>query len=168
LTKKKGLLLLDVDGPLNPYSGTNKPREQAGYRKYKILPPGWDQYLNAWLNFGHGAKLLALAEAADLELVWATTWEHAANDFIRGKVGLPILPVIEFKGSLEWKFPAVLDYAGDQPLAWFDDDFYLFPEPMAKFVGARGETPTLLHTVSPRTGLVDDDFDAVRTWAASL
>lgn len=168
MTKKKGLLLLDVDGPLNAYSGTNKPRERAGYRKYKILAPGWDQYLNVWLHPEHGPKLLALAEETSLELVWATTWEHGANDLIRGKVGLPILPVIEFKGSLEWKFPAVLDYAGDQPLAWFDDDFHLFNEAREDFLEARGDLPTLLHTVSPRTGLVDEDFDAVRTWAASL
>jgi hypothetical protein len=82
------------------------------------------------------------------------------------------LPVIHFNGhpgvKMHWKFSSVLEYAGDRPLAWFDDDFRLYQEAREYFVDARAGIPTLLHDVSPTTGLVDADYDAVRTWAALL
>lgn len=166
----KGKIYLDVDGPLNPYGGTNKPRLRAGYRKYRISPDSWDDSrpLPVWLRREHGAELLALAEAIDFELVWATTWEHEANVWIAGKIGLPKLPVVQFKGSITWKFTDVLKDAGDLPLIWFDDDFALFPGELADFITERGDRPTLLHTVSPRFGLTDEDFTIARNWATAL
>lgn len=167
MSATKGLLLLDVDGPLNPYAGTNKPRLRAGYRKYRITPDDWDGYgdtLSVWLRREHGQQLLDLAETTDLELVWATTWEDQANVWIAGKVGLPQLPVIHFRNATTWKFGAVLDYAAGRPLAWFDDDFHLFPNEMAEFMTARTGVPTLLHHVSPRDGLVDEDFAVIVDW----
>lgn len=164
---KKGLLLLDIDGPLNPYLGTNKPRLRAGYRKYRITPDDHYEPLSVWLKRDHGERLLALAEETGLELVWATMWQDQANVWISGKIGLPQLPVIHFPSIQTWKFGPVLKYAAGRPLAWFDDDFALFPNEMADFVEARTGAPTLLHHVSPRDGLVDDDFEAITDWAAT-
>ena len=166
---KIGFLLIDVDGPLNPYGGTNKPRETAGYRKHRMSPLLWSgPPLNVWLRAQHGPEILQLAEETKLQPVWATTWEDEANTMIGPRIGLPKLPVIHFPGSLEWKFPGVLEAAGEHPLVWWDDDFYLFNEAREDFEKARGDLPTLLHTVSPRFGLTTEDFDAVRKWTTTL
>ena len=99
-----GLLLLDVDGPLNPYAAKST-RRPDGYVTYRRTPSGgWHTGRNArrfkglrvWLNPEHGAQLLALAEETGLELAWATTWQHEANDRIGPVLGLPALPVVEF------------------------------------------------------------------------
>lgn len=156
------LLLLDVDGPLNPFRAT-KPE---GYTAHKLMTSG--QTFNVWLNHDHGRMLSDFADEHGVELVWCTTWEHDAN-CISLLIGLPVLPVIEFGfTATEWKFNAVLKYAGDRPLAWLDDDFLLFRAEREWFVQQRGTVPTLLHLVSPSVGLTVDDLAAVGTWAAAL
>lgn len=83
------LLLLDVDGPLNP--AARKPhRRPAGYETYRLLTPRWGaaerrrltgwglankspKPLQVWLNPDHGPELTALP----FDLVWATTWKNA-------------------------------------------------------------------------------------------
>src|SRR5690606_41282074 len=45
-----------------------------------------------WLNPRHGAALLALPYRP----VWATTWEHDANEVLAPLLGLPELPVVEW------------------------------------------------------------------------
>src|SRR5690349_9172578 len=79
-------LLLDVDGPLNPY-------------RAKMIPPGYalhdihegEKTWTLLLSQQHGVELNALATS--YELVWATTWEHGANRLIAPRLGLPDLPV---------------------------------------------------------------------------
>jgi hypothetical protein len=153
------LLLLDVDGPLNPYRGTD--RRQAGYTKYRL--DGFE----VWLNAAHGPMLTAFADRYDVELVWATTWEHNANDMIGCRIGLPKLPVIEwgFKAH-HWKFDAVLEFAAGRPLAWLDDDFGRFRQEREWFDQQRAGVPTLLHHVDPAVGITADDLVAVGAWFA--
>lgn len=151
-----GILLLDVDGPLYPYDATDEARLRDGFRPYPE---------DVWLNPRHGPRLLELAAKTGWELAWCTTWEDAANTWIGPPLGLPVLPVIRFRSVREWKFAAVAEYAAGRPLAWFDDDFHLFPEALATFEKSRADTPTLLHHVSPATGLRDHDFAAVQEWA---
>lgn len=175
-----GLLLLDVDGPLNPYAA-NKNRRPPGYQTYRRTATGWhtgrDAYrfkgLRVWLHPGHGAELLALAAETSLELVWATTWQHEANDRIGPAIGLPRLPVIEFSGhdpatgwDKAWKWPAVAAYAAGRPLAWLDDEH---DHPGAEEFG-RGRTgaATLLVHVDPRQGLGSTHLARVRHWASTL
>lgn len=166
----KPLLLLDVDGPLNPCDGTNKPRRRAGYRKHHLRPDGLKgRDLTVWLNPAHGPALLDLAAATGLELVWATTWNDEANRLIAPRIGLPHLPVIHVNYDAPgWKYLPVDAYAADRPLAWIDDDFALRPADRARFTAARASLPTLLHHVSPVTGITDADLDTIRTWAQSL
>ncbi|GAA3369335.1 hypothetical protein GCM10020367_11640 [Streptomyces sannanensis] len=75
------LLLIDIDGPLNPYGGQPERRPE-GYTTHRMCPSGWThgKPLRVWLNHGHGEELLALAE--QYELVWATTWKGEANVWI--------------------------------------------------------------------------------------
>ncbi len=107
-TALKPLLLLDVDGPLNPYAA--KPHlRPAGYGTHRIpmdngrpigLPTDLVTHaqrrrtLRVWLNPTHGSMLLALTDV--VELHWATSWEHHANTVIAPLIGLPTLPVLTF------------------------------------------------------------------------
>src|ERR1044072_6816824 len=72
------LLLLDVDGPLNPYAASRRWLDGSDYRKRDITVTDGRTF-PVWLDKSHGPLLLDLAETAGLELVWCTTWEHMAN-----------------------------------------------------------------------------------------
>jgi len=173
---KVGFWLLDVDGPLNPYGGTNKPRERAGYRPYKI--PVYDGFLGdntfkVWLHPEHGPKISEVAQEAHLEPVWATTWEHLANSRIAPKIGLvKSLPVIEFNTTIRtplWKIPGVLGQLPQEvPLIWSDDDFRMYPDAVDYLLENRRSGLTVLHTVSPKTGFTAEDFEYVREWGTQL
>ncbi|MFI5593469.1 HAD domain-containing protein [Amycolatopsis sp. NPDC051758] len=188
----KGLLLLDVDGPLNPYAAKPNLRP-PGYETFRRASGGgWfggrdarrHKGLRVWLHPGHGALLRALAEDAELQLVWATTWLEEANTLIGPAIGLPDLPVIHYPpADLErdgdghrwrtggaWKWPTVAAYAAGRPLAWLDDDHAdpRFAEARAAFEHERRSSPTLLCHVDPSTGLQTGHLDEIRTWAAAL
>lgn len=168
----RALGLLDVDGPLNPTDG--KPtRRPHGYTTHRLRPVGFEHAKNplrVWLAPEHGPMLRRWAERLDVELVWATTWEHDANRMIGPVIGLPELPVIEFgqhPGTIEgWKYPAVAAYAAGRPLLWFDDDFRArrLQEAQAAFLEARKGVPTLLHHVDPRIGLNVLDLNVAERW----
>lgn len=156
----RALVLLDVDGPLNPFAA--KPdAKPTGFVEHKFRLDGWSRRrpLRMWLNPTHGPALLRAAGAA--ELVWATTWEHKANTMIGPAVRLPVLPVIEF-GTDTWKFDAVARYAAGRPLVWLDDDFDMFPAERDAFVAGRDGVPTSLVNVDPKVGITDVELTAVR------
>jgi len=180
--RAKPLLLLDVDGPLNPYEA--KPhRRPAGYDTYRLVtvwtpdqPPvqRWgvagEHGMRVWLSAAHGPMLLAIADV--FELVWATAWGDLANTLIAPAIGLPTdLPVVPLPQYVErtpgriWKRDAVEQYANGRPFAWFDDDF----EPGDLLWAAQrtaGGAPTLLHGVRPSVGITQLDVDAVAAWAS--
>ncbi|MFD7032807.1 HAD domain-containing protein [Streptomyces sp. NPDC059917] len=169
---KKPLLLIDVDGPLNPYAAQPQRRPE-GYTTHRMRPTGWSltesaKPLRVWLHPGHGARLRALAGA--YELVWATTWKDEANDWIGPPLGLPRLPFIDWpqmhgrapRGTF-WKTQYVLEYAAGRPFAWIDDDI----TPMDReYVDQRHPTHSLLLRIDERIGLVQEDFDLLADWAA--
>ncbi|MFD7654515.1 hypothetical protein ACFV4N_11110 [Actinosynnema sp. NPDC059797] len=185
----RGILLLDVDGPLNPYAA-RRERRPEGYQTFRLTAKGaWltgrdarkRKGLRVWLHPGHGALLRDLAADTGLDLVWATTWQGEANRLVAPSIGVPELPVVEFgardldpeRGWLpggSWKWSAVAEFAGDRPLAWFDDELDEVAHRAARdrFLRARGDAPTLLCHVDPRRGLGADHVAAVRAWAAAL
>jgi hypothetical protein len=150
------LVLLDVDGPLNPFAA-KADAKPAGFREHGFRLSGWRKPLRMWLNPDHGPALLAAAGPA--ELVWATTWEHQANTMIGPAIGLPPLPVIEFRGAA-WKYEAVARFAGERPLVWLDDDFDTAGS--AAFRAGRGTVPTELVRVDPKVGITGAELTAVR------
>jgi hypothetical protein len=79
------LLLLDVDGVLNPYAAPACP---PGYTEHDLFP-GEDPVR---VCAGHGPWLRELA--ARFELVWATAWCDEANRLLAPLLRIPELPVI--------------------------------------------------------------------------
>lgn len=175
----KPLLLLDVDGPLNPYAAppTQRPK---GYQTFRLHESSfrdaqgrlWTKGgIRVWLNPDHGPMLLALTELVDL--VWATAWEKLANTLVGPVLGLPELPVIEFPRRESYPFGQIFKrgdveaYVGDRPFAWFDDDFQA-----ADYQWAAGRTesgrPTFLRWIDPLVGLTLCDTDLIADWAGAL
>ncbi|GGY15819.1 HAD domain-containing protein [Streptomyces xanthochromogenes] len=177
MTAPLPLLFLDVDGPLNPYAA--KPhRRPVGYRTHRLRPEGWIAQhptslrayvkpLRVWLNPAHGPALLALADR--FELVWATTWEADANEWIGPLLGLPQLPVVTWPTLREtspdgtfWKTPCLVKYAAGRPFAWVDDDIGPADH---RFVAAHHSATALLRRTDPRLGLLETDFTALAAFA---
>lgn len=169
------LLLIDVDGPLNPYAAPPHRRPE-GYETHRMRPSGWEQPwqkpLRVWLNPTHGATLRSLP----FDLIWCTTWAHEANEWIAPHIGLPSLPVIEWPNGAQaprhacpdetfWKTEHVVKWAAGRPFAWIDDDFN---DTDRDYVAQHHDGPALLHWVNPRKGLLDPDFKTLTAWAASL
>ncbi|GGO93944.1 HAD domain-containing protein [Wenjunlia tyrosinilytica] len=162
------LLLLDVDGVLNPFAAPPERRPE-GYATHRMRPNGWDapglKPLRVWLNPAHGPLLLALP----YELVWATTWMDEANRWISPQLGLPELPFIAWpemfavdENGVHWKTRHLVEYAAGRPFAWVDDEL---GDPDRAWVAGHHGGEALLHRVDPRIGLTDADFEALDTWA---
>ena len=161
----KPLLLLDVDGPLNPYGARSRP---LGYTTHRVIPEGWrNGELRLWLNPRHGQMLREVSRYVDL--VWATTWRDQANAIIGPIIGLPELPVIPIERPTHsakhiWKLSAVQEYVGGQPFAWLDDDFMKADMDWAA-IRTVEVAPTLLLSIDESIGLVRADIDKVERWA---
>ncbi|MFC4373306.1 HAD domain-containing protein [Nocardia halotolerans] len=173
----KPLLYLDVDGVLNPWRAKPEKRP-AGYETHRLTPAAWlAEYpspprrvkpLRVWLNPEHGPKLLALGEVFDLW--WATTWEHDANTQIGPLIGLPELPVVEWRSTKRfgpdgvfWKTAELVEHAAGRPFVWVDDDITVRDR---RYVEQHHPALALLHYVDPAKGLLDDDFDTLQAWGA--
>ncbi|MBO0513009.1 hypothetical protein [Streptomyces beijiangensis] len=175
---ERPLLLLDVDGPLNPYA-SHLPRLH-GYATHRFLPSNWlsrqtpgsrahRRGLRVYLNPTHGARLAALP----YELTWATTWMHEANEMIAPAIGLPApLPVIEWPelfahdpDGLYWKTRHLLKWAAGRPFAWVDD---MITDRDTTYIAENHDAPSLLLRIHPRYGLRAPDFTTLTRWAKSL
>ena len=154
------LLLIDVDGVLNPLA----------VRRQGYVPPGFVAHdldgLRVFLAREHGIWLTSLA--VDFDLVWATSWEHDADRLIAERVGVPRgLPVITFEApQTGWtaKLPDVIRFIGDRPGAWVDDalgtDEYAW--------ASSRDVPTLLIQPDHRVGLTSAHIDQLRAFALEL
>ncbi|MFD8784104.1 hypothetical protein [Kitasatospora sp. NPDC059599] len=178
------MLLIDVDGPLNPNAA--KPyRRPEGYETHRLMTPQWEaaerrrlrawglpnkapKPLRVWLNPAHGPALTALP----FDLVWATTWEEEANDFLAPLLGLPTLPVITWPDprpqpddGVFWKTSKIVSWAQGRPFAWVDDNI---TDADRTWVQAHHPAPALVRHIDPTIGLTADDFAALADWARLL
>jgi hypothetical protein len=178
------VLLVDVDGPLNPYAA-KAHRRPEGYVTHRLLTPRWEaaerrrlrawgmankrvKPLRVWLNPDHGPALAALP----FDLVWASTWEQEANDFVGPLLGLSSLPFIAWSDprpepadGVFWKTPQILAWAKGRAFAWVDDQV---TDADLAWVRAHHDGPALVHRVDPRCGLAAVDFAVLARWAESL
>ncbi|GAB3960282.1 HAD domain-containing protein [Actinoallomurus acanthiterrae] len=158
----KPLLYVDIDGVLNP----TDPANGDGFTAHTI------GVLTVRLSEEHGAWLRELADRYDL--VWASTWEHRANEYVAPLLGLPELPVVEFSAYrrrrddpgfpiLELfemaKWAPLLRHADGRPFAWVDD---VIPARIKRQAWPyRG---ILLVRVDPRHGLTRHHVDRLLAW----
>lgn len=145
------LLLLDIDGVLNPLG----VREAPGFAEYRLAG------LRVLLSPDHGRWLTSLGDQYDL--TWATSWERDA-DLIAERIGLPTgLPAITFTDQSEWtvKLPDVVRYVGDRALAWVDD---VFGADVQSWAASR-QSPTLLVETDSRVGLTLAHVESLKVWA---
>lgn len=150
------LLLLDVDGVLNPFAAPACP---PGYQEYEFFPGEEPIRLSA----AHRIWLQELA--ARFQIVWATGWGANANRLLAPFLQLPQLPVIGLPPAPfapRDKVPAVAAFAGDSPLAWIDDA--LAPE--AHAWASERHAPTLLIDIDPAEGLTRPTVEQCLRWAA--
>ncbi|WP_330339889.1 HAD domain-containing protein [Streptomyces sp. NBC_00557] len=156
-TAERPLLFLDVDGPLIPFG--------ASYGSSASVDQG--NPLLDRLDPGIGPRLLALG----CHLVWATTWMEDANEAVAPRVGLPMLPVVEWPATgthdgprgLHWKTRPLVEWADGRPFIWVDDEISAMDR---LWVDAQHPGPSLLHRVDPVRGLGDADFSALGDWLA--
>lgn len=164
-------ILLDVDGPLNPFVDCEQPRA-AGYRAHllrpKIFPGRAATNRTVWLDPAHGRLLLDLAAQTGADLVWATLWEHEANRLLSGLLGLPELEVICFEGTAfqhsdghHAKLAGIDKWAGTRPLVWFDDQFQPRDQGWATARSA-ATAPTRIIPIDPSIGLGPQDLGEAR------
>ena len=149
---KRSLVLLDVDGVLNPAH-----RHSPWLRRHECVVDG--HTYRVLLNARHGRRLARLARDTGAELAWATSWEQHANVEIGPRIGLPSLPVIEVNGDLgtrvgeHFKTRHVAEYVARRPFVWFDDS--LGPSDWHYLNDHPGVGEFLLVEVDPRTGLTN-------------
>ncbi|MGK5550066.1 HAD domain-containing protein [Actinomadura kijaniata] len=160
---RRPLLFLDVDGPLLPFGEDPQrgPRAAAADSRLARLVPGV------------GRRLAELP----CDLVWATTWEDAANDEIAARIGLPRLPVVNWPEpsgeqeredrwfGLHWKTRTLVSWAAGRPFAWVDDEI---TDADRDWVAAHHRGRALLHRVEAFRGLSDEDFAALDQWLRAL
>ncbi|MGW0809167.1 HAD domain-containing protein [Nonomuraea sp. NPDC002799] len=157
----KPLLLIDVDGVLNPMGHAT-----PDFRRYRCTVG--DEVYTVHLNPRHGRRLLDLALATGSELVWATTWEQHANEWIAPRIGLPALPVISMTHDAPsehgemFKTPHVAAYAGRRPFVWFDDQVWAEDEEYLRV--HQGLDDFLLIHVDPRQGLTSRHLGMAHEW----
>jgi hypothetical protein len=180
MTNTTPILAIDIDGPLNPRAHNKAEIKNVLARGFRSVPwrnqvsyvPGstWIPYSNLFLSPKHGGMLRAFSIEHDVELVWASLWEHNANTIVSPALGLPRLPWVDFHGhragSKLWKFPAMQSFAAGRPLAWLDDSFTHHARKRAAsgFDNSRRNLPTLLHEVDPYVGIQMHDLEAVAAW----
>ncbi|MFI5915090.1 hypothetical protein [Dactylosporangium sp. NPDC051541] len=152
------ILLLDLDGVLNPFDAPTCP---DGYQEKVFFEgEGPERYCVA-----HADWIRELAAAG--ELWWATGWGRHANERYLPMLGLDPLPVVEFPPvpfEPELKVPAVAALVGDRPAAWIDDNH----TPRGRAWAAGRAAPTLLVDTDPAIGWTRADVDRVLEWVTDL
>jgi hypothetical protein len=147
------LVALDVDGVLNPHpvepSHPALAARLPGYVDHEITLAASQRHLpyvrghgtetvagRVLVNEEHARWIRSLLERG-VEVCWATTWEHYANEVFGPLLGLPELPLaVEFHvdvanghhqprmlglGAIEWKSNALWNRYLGRPLVWIDD-----------------------------------------------
>ncbi|MCO6005639.1 HAD domain-containing protein [Actinoallomurus purpureus] len=156
------LVLLDVDGVLNPL------QRSPGYQRYRASPNGVVYRL--LLNPAHGPLLTGLATDTGAEIVWASYWTDAANDWIGPRIGLPPLrhvPIPPHDPAFSlgaWKARHVADWVGDRPFVWLEDE----PDVPDVLASEARLGPYLVVPVDPLEGLTETHVTQARVWLEQL
>jgi hypothetical protein len=93
-----------------------------------------------------------------------------ANEVISPRIGLPQLPVMEWRDSddrpddgLHWKTSGLVRWAAGRTFVWVDDEITGVDR---RWIAEQHKGRALPHRVDPRLGLTDRDFQTIRRWLA--
>jgi HAD domain in Swiss Army Knife RNA repair proteins len=150
------VIFIDVDGVLNP----EDPHEDNRVVLAKPEGSAWTFPLN--LSARQGRLLTALARETGAEIVWCSTWQQDANEWVGSRIELPPeLPHLRLEparfsetlGAVKARTAAA--YAGRRRFVIFDDE----PE-----IGSclPGDADGLHVYVDPRSGLLPEHIAAAR------
>lgn len=182
----KPLLLVDVDGPLNPDpkpKGDGTHSAGDGWVAHQITPNNWGNRkpLQLLISQHVGQQLNELSKK--FTLIWATTWEDEANEFIAPLLGTKNWPVINWPkdahtyGSLgthrgSWKTKHILTwlntYAPQTPWAWVDDEINRVDRKYVKEYYGENPVAHKLIRVEEHIGLNTNHFDMLKKFADEL
>jgi hypothetical protein len=169
--RDKPLLFIDVDGVISLFGFREGYGLAPGDAPFADCPPGRLHSINGVMHYISsecGARLLRLSER--YELIWATGWEEAANDYLPHLLGLPgHLPFLSFEGRVaagaaHWKVDAIAEHAGERPLAWIDDNI----DDSCRAWAAGRSAPTLIIETLRHEGMGQEHVDLLLDWAAGL
>jgi hypothetical protein len=152
------LLLLDLDGVLNPFAAATC---LDGYEE-RMLFEGEDPVR---FCFQHGEWIRELARVGDV--LWATGWGATANEVYLPLLGLEPLPFVQFPPipfEAELKVPAIDAVVGDRPAVWIDDNHTAAGLHWA----ATRTAPTLLVPIDPAAGWRREHVDQTLKWMKHL
>lgn len=152
------LLLLDVDGVLNPFDAVRCP---SGFAEHDLFPDEEPVRVNP----GHGAWITELGDVYDV--AWATFWNENANRLLVPVLGIAPLPILTMPSAPchpSAKVPLIAEFCRDRPAVWIDDA--QTPEALT-WSGNRTE-PTLLIPIDPAVGLTRHSVDQALAWAGDL
>jgi hypothetical protein len=166
----KPAILLDVDGPLNPYTARNGLPE--GFTEHLMRPRGWEvgKPLKVRLRGSDGFRLMETG----CEIIWATAWEDEANDWIGPHIGLPKLPHIDWIDKnhwniekLHWKTKRIVQWMAENrpgiPFIWIDDEVTRRDRDWIEEFCPEGSGILL---ISPKYGLEEGHFERIEEWKA--
>lgn len=189
------VVALDIDGVLSPLVYVlpgDDPAVPAGFVERQVtiragmaespfvLGGGLrDVTVRVRVNPAHGEWIRDLL-ARGVEVVWATTWERAANACYAPLLGLPPLPLgVEYVAdcasgawpgdrrgatSDEWKAAALRWRFAGRPLVWIDDTSAAWADERNWRDGA----PTLVITPRDDVGLTAEQMREVDGWLAAV
>jgi len=166
----KPLLLMDVDGPLNPFRAKWFPSQSHdhGYELHSLTTQNGETFTVA-LRPEHGSELADLSGV--YELAWATTWGEDANRLISPILGLPTdLAVVPMPGGAKvssarraWKSDLIVEWCAGRQFAWFDDEINRATRDWLAHQPGVGKHLAL--RVPAERGLEDPDFQLLRDFA---
>jgi hypothetical protein len=156
---QRPLLFVDVDGVINtdlphvpvtrheieePSSIRNK--DGSPIRRFVVLPEGIER------------RIATLAEQFDM--VWCTTWFHAANRHFSSLLNQPAWPVVSYSDG---KLDPLMTFADGRPWAFVDDDVDYELRAATMPISDNG----LIVRIDPRTGLTDQHVSELTQFARS-
>jgi hypothetical protein len=154
------LLAIDVDGVISLFGFDEPPAGNVA--RFELI----DGMVHC-ISLAAGGRLLMLGDHYDM--IWATGWEEKANDYMPNLLGMPELPVLNFKGaarfgSAHWKLAPLDKYSEGRPVAWIDDSF----DDSCYEWARKRKDPTLLVPTESALGLEEAHTETLIAWARSL
>jgi hypothetical protein len=152
---ERPLLLLDIDGVLDPWAATACP---DGFEEHVLFPA--DEQPHRFAR--HHSRWIRDLDRR-FEIAWASAWGMVANDLVGPILGLPTfawVPYPEDPWPPESKVPSIAAFVGDRAVAWVDD---VIGDDAHDWASGRA-APTLLVETDPAIGLTLDHLATLRRW----